>query len=302
MKITPIYVQTEMYKKTPSFGSNAAGYAKSITHPELCLNYTAFYRLGYNMQSLVHKINKLQEIYKKPIDLTVCGCSDGTKAIEFQMALIFEQMRNSKGVISLDKLPKIRAFDINGDMINIAKQGIFNISDWEFEQLNKDYGELVSQIFLKYNGDFIKIPDDNIKLFENKLKAEGHPTKLRYSYQYNPEFLEKIEFYEGDIFEELPKLKSDIPQIISCENIATHQDENKQKKLVKILKESLCPGSYVIVGPRDSNKPLVGNIFVSELKNNSFKNDNEISLKDFECVLTKQSEYLPNFWDIKLKK
>jgi chemotaxis methyl-accepting protein methylase len=282
MEISSIYIKSNPYNSNPSFKTNAVGLGKSVLRPDLVQNFTHFFRLGYDIDLLADKIIKLQNAYKhkKPVDVIVCGCSDGTKAFEIQMSLV---SRFIKDGISLDNIPNIKAFDIDKDMIEIAKNGRINISDYEFTELQKKYPSLISG-FWGNRGELIKISNDNIKKIEKDLGP------IRYSYQYNPKLLEKINFYVADIFEELPKLKSDVPQIVSCENIAIYFDELGQEKLAKTFKDNLCPGSYLLIGLRDGYDIPASNKFLNKLKDKYFKNDKTISLEGCQCALEK-NEY-----------
>ncbi len=284
MEISSIYIKSNPYNSNPSFKTNAVGLGKSVLRPDLVQNFTHFFRLGYNIDLLADKIISLQNkyTYKKPIDVIVCGCSDGTKAFEIQMALASKLKMLG---ISLDKIPNIKAFDIDKNLIEIAKKGRINISEKEYTQLDEKYGSLMPDFFNNRDA-LIKIPNDNIEIINDRLGP------IKYSYQYNPKLLEKINFYVADIFEELPKLKSDVPQVVSCENIAIYFDELGQEKLAKTFKDNLSLGSYLLIGLRDGHDIPECNKFLKYLKQNWFRNDNKISLDNCECALEK-CEYHP---------
>ena len=280
MEISPTYIQYKSYSTQPSFGSIATGLGKSV--PNLRTNFTHFDRLGYDMNNLMDNVIRLSQQYKTPINITICGCSDGTKAIELQMAAI---KRFRERGINFDLLPKINAFDIDGDMIKIAKNGRINISDFEYEKLQKLYPASLYP-FWGEKAELIDIPGNDIEFIEKALN-----TKYRYSYQYNPKLLEKINIYQGDLFEEIPKLQSDIPQIVSFENIAIHLENDTQwEKASDLISQSLCPESDVIVGIRDKHytqgaSGTLPNNFVRRLLLNGFANDRNISAHG--CVLEK---------------
>ena len=281
MELSPIQIQSNAYRQ--SFGTLATGLGKSASRKDLRANFTHFFRGEYNMDLHMDNIIRLTKKYKAPIKVTICGCSDGTKAIEQQMAAI---KRFTERKISLDLLPEIHAFDIDNDMIKLAKNGRLNISDWEFDELQKLYPTLIND-FWKGKAGLIDIPGNDIEFIEKTLN-----TKYRYSYQYNPELLKKINFYQGDVFEEIPKLKSDIPQIVSFENLAIHlESDMHREKAAKLLDSSLAPESIVIVGIRDrhylgDNRNTLPNNFVKTLTNKYFAKNRNISPQ--ECILEKQ--------------
>jgi hypothetical protein len=92
--------------------------------------------------------------------------------------------------ISLDKIPNIKAFDIDKNLIEIAKKGRINISEKEYALLDEKYRSLMPDFFNNRDA-LIKIQNDNIEIINDRLGP------IKYSYQYNPKLLEKINFYVG---------------------------------------------------------------------------------------------------------
>ena len=244
MEINSSYLNYNVYNSQPAFGSLATGLGKSAIHPELRMNLTVFNRLNYSMDNLADNIIRLQERHKKPVDIIVCGCSDGTKALEFKMGMM---KRYKERNISYRQLPHIKAFDLSEDMINIARKGRINISDREWNYLQKTYPESIYKFWISQM-PLLNIPGNDIKHIENQLK-----TKYQYSYQFNPELLKDIEFYKGDLLTELQNLNPNEPKIISCENVAVYLTKDEQEKAAEYLIKNLCPESYVIVGDRDAH-------------------------------------------------
>ena len=242
MEISPTYIQTKANYTKPAFGSIATGLATSKLRPELRGNFTYFGRYFYDMDRLVDKAIKLQARGDAPLEILVCGCSDGTKALEFQMGFIKRYKELGK---SLEELPKIRAFDMNADMVNLAKNGRINVSNREIVNLHSMHPNLFKEFFIK-EMPLLDVLNNDIKFMEDSLN-----TKYMTSFQYNPEWLGKIDFYQSDLLTELQKMNQDKYRFVSCENVAIYLPSHEQRLVAELLDKNLRPGSQVIVGDRD---------------------------------------------------
>ena len=181
----------------------------------------------------------------KGCEFLFCGCSDGSEIFDIFMSLANAFFMNN---IPLKYLPKFKAFDISEQMVNIAKNGRINISNAGIDYIEKNYPKLN---FFINKGKLVHHENDNIEELEGKICS-----KVRYSYQFQPGFLEKIEFYQGDMLEEFSKITPDICRIIFCRNVARYNSTGDQEKAAKLLDRNLKCDSLVVVGFCDEHNPI----------------------------------------------
>lgn len=281
MEILPVYCQTNYNRINPSFGDCAIKAAAD----DLCTHFTHIDRNitdhSINIQRLTNYITKL----KDNCVLMFCGCSDASEVYAFLMPLVYKF--HNEG-IPLDKLPRIKAFDVSPEIIDIAKKGRINISNAGVNYINSQYGNFN---FFTDKAEIVKYPNDNLQYLEQKLGS-----KIVNSYQFNPELLKKVEFYTSDMLTEFKNLSSDVYHIIWDRNVPRYNTDVYQRQAGKALDENLKPGSLVIVGfcdefnPMDpSNKKFIVDIekegyakcprlpFTDELFNGKFCHDQTIS-------------------------
>ena len=130
-------------------------------------------------------------------------------------------------------------------MVNIAKNGRINISNVGMNYIKSAFPKLN---FFINEGDIIHHEGDDIEELERKIGS-----KVEHSYQFQPGFLEKIEFYKGEMLQEFRKITSDVCRIIFCRNVARYNPAEYQIKAADALNENLKPGSLVVVGTYDEH-------------------------------------------------
>lgn len=252
MEISPINSQFNS-NYNPSFGTIATGLGKSAISPDLRMNFTHFFRSCCKKPEKIKHLKELIKMSDKPVELLYCGCSDGTAVFDDMMAFV-------KAGIPFDKI-RINAFDIDKKMIDIAKSGRVNISNRELVEI---YTEYPKNNFWVKELPLLNFPDNDIQFIEKSLN-----TKYQHSYQFNPELLKHINFYQGDLFSELGKRTSDTQRIISCENVAVYLTDSEQKHAADNFYRIMKPKSLLVVGERDTH---CNEVLSDEVLNKEFPN------------------------------
>ncbi len=194
----------------------------------------------------------------KGCEYLFCGCSDGSEIFDIFMSLAYRFFEEK---VPFKYMPKFKAFDSSEQMVNIAKNGRINISNIGMSYIKSSYPKFN---FFINEGNVIHHRGDNIDELEDKIGS-----KVEHSYQFQPNLLEKIDFYTGDMLQEFGKLTPDICRIIFCRNVARYNTTKEQQKAAKLLDKNLASGSLVVVGYYDEhNITDKENNIIEELKKN----------------------------------
>lgn len=176
---------------------------------EVTTNETSFFRHDKQFQALEGMI--VPEILEKKVGSTLnvwsAAASMGKEA--YTLAMVLKSMPELKA-----KTIKILGTDLNQKVLEIAKQGEYNIKD-------------VKSVEPKYKKFYIEHKDEGIVEMGNELK------KIIDFKRYNL----------MDSFSRFPKM-----DIIFCRNVFIYFPKDVQSKIVKKFYEQLNPGGFFVLG------------------------------------------------------
>jgi chemotaxis protein methyltransferase CheR len=191
---------------------------------EITVNTTEIFRDTKTWQVLKYDILKLFKD-KETIDIWHVGCSTGQEVYSVLILL------NEMGL--MDKA-RIVATDLNTDVIDIAKKGVYKFR--EIDEFIENYDSVMTE---NPNGDVdhIEIPYQkyiNISRRKNIIKIK-------------PILLNKAEYYKHDIVQDgnIFDRKFDL---IFCRNVLIYFNHKLQNKLFEVFHENINSGGALIIG------------------------------------------------------
>lgn len=220
---------------------------------ELLIGVTSFFRDTEAYEALKKAI--IPEILDKKqngetIRIWVAGCSTGEEA--YSLAILFdEEIRKCSKNLKV----QIFASDIDGDTINLARQGIYP------ETIAADVGtKRLTRYFLKDKTTF-------------RIKKE---------------IRDQIIFAEHNLIKDPPFSKQDL---VSCRNLLIYLTQEAQQRVFTIFHYALNPDGILFLGSSESLGELANIFKVIDRKNKIFKHKNVVTAKvpDISQLFKEQS-------------
>lgn len=233
---------------------------------ELLIGVTNFFRDTEAFEALQKVI--IPEILNKKqngetIRIWVAGCSTGEEA--YSLAILFdEEIRKGSKNLKV----QIFASDLDGDTINLARQGIYP------ETIASDIStKRLSRYFLKDKTTF-------------RIKKE---------------IRDQIIFAEHNLIKDPPFSKQDL---ISCRNLLIYLNQEAQKRVFTIFHYALKPDGILFLGSSESLGEFASIFEAIDRKNKIFRHKNVVATKvpDISQLFREQSRIVSeNSLPIKLK-
>lgn len=184
---------------------------------ELLIGVTSFFRepeaFEYLKSIVIPDLLK-SKLKEKKIRIWVTGCSTGEEA--YSIAIIIRECMENLRLVNLIKV-SIFATDINNQAIEIARQGIYDLSIEDY--VSKD----------RVSRFFVKTEDQN--------------------FQIKKEIRDMIVFAPHSIIMDPPFMKLDM---LCCRNLLIYFSTELQKKLLPIFHYSLNPGGILFLGSSET--------------------------------------------------
>ncbi|SEL28271.1 two-component system, chemotaxis family, CheB/CheR fusion protein [Maribacter orientalis] len=233
---------------------------------ELLIGVTSFFRDTEAYEALQKVI--IPEILNKKqngetIRIWVAGCSTGEEA--YSLAILFdEEIRKGSKNLKV----QIFASDLDGDTINLARQGIYP------ETIASDIStKRLSRYFLKDKTTF-------------RIKKE---------------IRDQIIFAEHNLIKDPPFSKQDL---VSCRNLLIYLNQEAQKRVFTIFHYALKPDGILFLGSSESLGEFASIFEAIDRKNKIFRHKNVVATKvpDISQLFREQSRIVSeNSLPIKLK-
>jgi chemotaxis methyl-accepting protein methylase len=190
---------------------------------------------------------------KDKVNIIQFAPSDGSESYTQIMSLL----ENSRGE-NVEKFFPIMAFDIHQPSVKIAKSGLINLKDSDFDRmLAHDISPV--KYFKK-----LTIPS----FFDKKTDTKMWHCDYMAAYKVSDELTKRVVFNQGDMFEIMPQIKDDSNTIIFCRNSLGYFKDEKIKSFIKSASKVLKSGSLFITGTMEKDGE---SIVEACLLNNGFK-------------------------------
>lgn len=174
-------------------------------------NETYFFRNLKHFDVLSNKIiPQMVEESRVPISILSAGCSTGEEAFTIAMILDKENQLHKSDV-------RIFANDINFNVLNEAKQGVFNLR--------------------------------KLRATPDKYKEKYFTTRDDENYYLDREIVSRVSFSQMNLLKDDFKTKFDI---IFCRNVMIYFSKESQNILVTKLYNALKDGGYLFIGHSES--------------------------------------------------
>lgn len=190
------------------------------------------------------------------VNISSLACADGSEPLSYALYLC-------------DKTPKsyygkyhITASDIDSEMIKAAKSGRINLSNGDFENIEK-YIKNSRRYFTDY-GKPIKITNN----VDNEI----------YSYKIDSDVHSLIQFKKSDILTEVKKMNPEEYYVLNIKNVFPYLKENYISEVLETVAKKLKTGSIFVYGKYD--------LLVPNFKNRLFNLD-FFEPKQGECFVQK---------------
>lgn len=215
------YTPNIQKKNKPAFTSNIRQVADAAP------NFTYFFRGDFEWINFAGYLGRKYKNADK-VNVYNAGCSDGSETFTLVMSLLAKL-----GKEKAEKFLPIEAFDINKQLIKDANTGLVPL-------LPQPY-TIIDIFKLKVNMLF------RDHKFLNYSKINGK----RYV-QMNDTTKSRINFKEGNIFNEIDKMQSS-NSVVMCRNMWLYLNDIEQTKLAQKLGSKLDKSSIVVLGDYDLN-------------------------------------------------
>jgi chemotaxis protein methyltransferase CheR len=182
---------------------------------EITVNVTEMFRDPSFWRVLRDSIFPNIMLNNNNISIWHAGCSSGEEVLS--MTILLKEMD------ILDKV-KIIATDIDTDILNKAKSGVYPIKNMELNRKN----------YIRFEGK---------SSLEDYYKEENGKAILDKS------LLENVSFREHNLVNNAPFSKFDL---ILCRNVMIYFNQQLQNNVLKMFHESLFKYGYLIVGNKES--------------------------------------------------
>ena len=208
---------------------------------ELLIGVTNFFRDTEAYEALQKAI--IPEILDKKKDgetirIWVAGCSTGEEA--YSLAILFDE---EIGKCGKNLKVQIFASDLDGDSINLARQGIYP------ETIATDVGAK--------------------RLFRYFIKNQA-------TFRIKKEIRDQIIFAEHNLVKDPPFSKQDL---VSCRNLLIYLNQEAQKRVFTIFHYALKPDGILFLGSSESLGELANIFEVIDRKNKIFRHKNVVTAK-----------------------
>ncbi|RAK04873.1 chemotaxis protein methyltransferase CheR [Halanaerobium saccharolyticum] len=197
---------------------------KNILFNLLTTNYTKFFREKFHFQLLFRSIIPEIRENKNKVRIWSAGCSTGEEPYTIAMLLAYRDLKF-----------EILATDINGEVLNIARRGIYNEN-----KINRIDSKYVYKYFQKGVG-----------------KYSGY-------YKIKNLIRDKVTFKKLNLNSSFSQKNSEKFDIIFCRNVLIYFKEINKKRVIKEFYRALNDSGYLVLGHSES-------IDLTDHKNHSWR-------------------------------
>lgn len=266
------------------------GRVRVMNGVEKATNFTMFNRLNVNPLNLIKLYNHICKFERRPI-FHIAGCSDGSTAFDYIMN--FQKYR--KDVDNACYIPNIIAYDLDSEMIELAKSGKVNLCKSDFLYLRDNKFQTPEYPYLSSETFPVVRPD----LINQLLALEKCGSIISDSVKVNDSIRRYIVFKCANLLDEFEKLDKNTPKIIDCCNVLQYLTQEEQIRAVKALNKNNNKLDIIIIGFSDSedifkDKILIDprtSIFYKELLKNDYEEFKELR-KNISTVFIKKGSPL----------
>ncbi len=188
-------------------------------------NYTNFFRGDLSWNEFGKTVVDFFKNAKK-VNVYDFGASDGSEAYSLAMYLI-----EKLGLDGANKYFPIKAYDVDEQIVKMAKSGKINANDTDISYINKNAPNSFERYF---------------DISKNK-SMERYPYAIRPKKDINDI---AVSFNFGDFIEELDNIEHK-NCLILCRNFWCYLSQTQQKAAIKKLAEKLDSTSLVVIGEYD---------------------------------------------------
>lgn len=227
------YHKQNLPAQKPSFTSN---YQVINNRRPYC---TYFFREDLKWKSFAKYLERRFKGTEK-VNVYNAACSDGTESYALIMSLI-----KHLGKEKAEKFFPVKAFDLNSQLIEIAKSGEI---------------PLLSGIYRMAESLFIKL---NMMFKEDKyFKYVTQPDGKRFA-KFDDNIKDLIEFRRSNIFNEIARRnKNEENSVFLCRNMWMYLTDPEQEKLASMLSEFCGKNSVVVLGEYDLSTSKAGELLL----------------------------------------
>jgi len=239
MNISPVTSYFQTYKTAPNFTSCTKIYnPKNVTNLDIfsgdkVRTTSGVFRYDLNWDKMMQHIfwNFVNE---KRINIWSLACSDGSEALSYSLYL------HSKAPKSYySKYIPIYGCDIDPEMIKLAKSGKINLSEDDFENMNK---------YIKNSHLYFTNTNTPLKINQNIYNNEK-------AYIIDPMLTDMMTFKKSDILTEVKKIKEDENYVINIRNVFPYLKEEYRNEVLDTLSKKLKRGNIFVYGHYDHLVP-----------------------------------------------
>lgn len=183
---------------------------------DLSINVTEMFRFPKFFKDLRENVMPLLKTYPS-INIWHAGCSTGEEIISMAILLKEEGLLNRANIY---------ATDINGNVIDIAKEGIYTIED--VKKWTRNYQEA---------GGKSSFSDYYVAKYDHAI--------------FDQDLLKNVTFLEHNLV--IDKTFIDANLII-CRNVLIYFNKKLQNQVLELFEDSLIPGGVIGIGSKESLK------------------------------------------------
>lgn len=216
-----------------SFGTCAKSYVDDAGKP--CGTMTCMFREDLDWQEFSKLLIKYSQ-NKDRVNIVQCASSDGSEAYSLLLLL----QKYSKNI---EKFTPIQAYDIDDEIINIAKNGFLNLNSSDIYSMieqNVPVGKNISHTNPVYAGDDIYNPNRYTNLTDKSFCTS--------TYKVSPELASKVNFHKKDMFDVVNELKDNSNTVLMCRNVIGDFSDVKKDRFLELVSKKLNKGSLFAVG------------------------------------------------------
>ena len=251
---------------TPSFGI----FFHNVENQNGKLHYRGDTRICRDDIYFPEVIDYLDNKYKNvpKVNVLMHACSDGEEVYSF-LGVLISRLRNK----AIKFLP-VTAKDIDSEHLQLAKKGIYDITNSEYqcanEAMNGDFDSYFEQIPLK------KIKDPRIK--------------YSHTFKVNPDLKTLVNFEQGDILKDVNKVNFK-NTVLFARNFWPYLGTQEIKQLAHTLSQKMDNSSTLIIGDFDKeygiDEVLRSEGFVETHAENVFEKPRSECYKDYNVGVKK---------------
>lgn len=183
---------------------------------EITVNTTEMFRFPSMWKLLRNEVLPALK-YKKNIRIWHVGCSSGEEV--YSMSILIKEL-------SLDSNVSAVATDINEEVIQSAKKGVYSSRNIETHRTNYSASGGLSEL-----SHYYKLSDDGAK------------------FKMDDALLKNVKFYKHNLIVDSNFGKFDL---ILCRNVLIYFDKILQEQVFQMLLKSLNPSGFLVLGSKES--------------------------------------------------